>query len=113
MKKGLLGEEDHSANENVEFQSPDNKNTATFLRRRLLSQLACRIPVTIKPHVEEGGHLANEHAGFQSQQNHMLKHDAILAQQCHILTTHSMGNHRCAYLSKYCKINEFGHLFRW
>ena len=35
-------------------------------------------PVTIKPHVEEKGCSANEHAGFQSQQNHMLKSNAIL-----------------------------------
>ena len=34
---------------------------------------SCRIPVTTKQHFEEEDCSDNKHAGFQSQQNHMLK----------------------------------------
>ena len=67
-----FGEKGYSPNENARFLVI----TKTIWQQRNEN---AGFPVTTKLHAEEEGHPANEHAGFQSQQNYMFpEHDTML-----------------------------------
>ena len=78
-----FGEEGHSPNENAGFP-------VTTTPHGNKSNENAEFPVTTKLHVEEEGYSANEHAGFQSQQSHMLWKCGTMLTKHYLLLTSSV-----------------------